>query len=95
MAFVDRVYPLKKLFMVNHNPGNLRRKARVSVIKHLFSRRWSYVGVSGWVCQDFLEHAPFLSPEHINVLYNCLDIDAVIGNQLERKQARRNMVKRF
>ena len=91
MAFVDRLYPVERLFMINHNPGNLRRPARVMVLKTLFSSRWSYVGVSEWVRRDFLEKAAFLPHERMHVLYNCLDIEAVVNEQLERNVARKHL----
>jgi len=91
MAFVDRLQPLGQLFMVNHNPNNLRRKARVWVVKYLFSRRWSYVGVSSWVKRDFLEKATFLNPERMHVLHNCLDIEAVKSRQLPQAEAREKL----
>lgn len=91
MAFVDRIIPARKLYMVNHNPGNLRRPGRRKIIKYLFSHRWRFVGVSDWVRRDFLEHAPFLEQEHFSVLYNCLDIDDVVSNQIDRNQAREKL----
>ena len=91
MAFVDRLYPLNRLFMINHNPNNLRRKARILMIKHLFSRRWTYVGVSEWIKRDFLEKAGFLSPDRMHVLYNCIDIDTIRSNQFSRADAREKL----
>ncbi len=91
MAFVDRIHPLKTLFMVNHNPNNLRRNARVSVVKYLFSKRWSFVGVSNWVKKDFLDRASFLSPERMHVLHNCIDIEKVTELQLPRSEARQSL----
>jgi len=91
MAFVDRLYPLEQLFMVNHNPNNLRRKARTWVVKYLFSRRWTYVGVSSWVKRDFLQQANFLDPGRMHVLHNCLDIAAVKSSQLPHDEARKKL----
>ena len=88
MAFVDRIIPQRKLFMVNHNPNNLRRQARVMAIRYLFSNRWSFVGVSRWVVRDFLSRASFLDPDRMHVLHNCIDIDMVKDRQMPAAEAR-------
>lgn len=90
MAIVDRLFRFKKIHMLNHNPGNLRRQGRVWIIRWLFSARWHYLGVSQWVVDDFIQHAPFIRQDTTHVLYNCLDINKVIEKQQTAETARQH-----
>jgi glycosyltransferase involved in cell wall biosynthesis len=88
MALVERLCHIDRPLMVNHNPGNLRRKGRRLIVRYLFSRRWKFLTVSDWVRRDFLEQAKTISPDRVSTIYNCLDIDAVTRQQLTVNEAR-------
>lgn len=89
VALLDRIIPIPKLFMVNHNPGNLRRSGRRIIIRFLFSPRWTFLTVSDWVKRDFLSHAPWMDQQRVTRLYNCIDIDTIVANQLAAIDARK------
>lgn len=91
MSMVDRFCRINKLFMVNHNPGNLRRKGRQLIIRNLFSNRWKFLTVSNSVRKDFINHANGINPERVKTIYNCIDVDTVIHNQLSKNEARQQL----
>ncbi len=91
MAFIERFLPVEQAFMVNHNPGNLRRSGRRKIIRYLFSRRWKFITVSEWVHRDFLAQVPWLPGDRVQPIYNCIDIDATVNSQLERIDARKKL----
>lgn len=91
MALVDRINPVKQLFMVNHNPGNLRRSGRRIVVRRLFSKRWIFLTVSDWVKRDFLEQSKTISHARVRTIYNCIDINAVTEGHLSRETAREQL----
>jgi len=90
-AFSEWFCPVKQAFMVNHNPGNLRRRGRRWIIRLLFSKRWQFITVSDWVRRDFLQHAPWLESTRVKTIYNCIDVERIVNSQLSRKDARERL----
>lgn len=90
-ALVERFLPVSRAFMVNHNPGNLRRPGRRKVIHYVFSSRWQFITVSNWVKRDFLTHAPWLKEKRVTTIYNCIDTETVKNNQLGKQEARKQL----
>ena len=90
-AFTERFCHIKQAFMVNHNPGNLRRPGRRLVLRYLFSQRWKFITVSNWVKRDFLTYAPWLDAERVKTIYNCIDIEHIVQSQLSIDTARKKL----
>ena len=90
-ALMERFCHVEQAFMVNHNPGNLRRTGRRIVIRYLFSSRWKFITVSDWVRRDFHAHAPWLNSDRIKTIYNCIDINNIINSQLSVEDARKKL----
>jgi len=91
MAFIERFLKVKQAFMINHNSGNLHRSGRKKIIRYLFSDRWKFITVSNWVRRDFLVSVPWLPDDRVQTIYNCIDIDAITNQQLNRNDARKKL----
>lgn len=88
VELANRFCGIPKLYSVFHDICKLRDRRRKFFVKTLLSEHWKLVAVSDGVRQDLLSAKAGLSENQILTIHNAIDIDAVIGQQLPRKEAR-------
>ncbi len=72
---------------VHHAFGDYKRKSR-QLFANFFCKRLRLLGVSNAVRDDMRACLPKFPPEHIETLYNRIDVEAVQAEQVSREQAR-------
>jgi len=82
--------PQVEVLGVAHAFGVMSGRGRRLLVR-LFRRRVHLLGVSGAVADDLRRDCPFLATEHIHGLLNAVDLPRLLGRQLPREQARREL----
>ncbi len=72
---------------VHHAFGDYQRKSR-QLLANFFKKRLRLLGVSNAVRDDMRACLPKFKPEHIETLYNRIDVEAVQAEQVSREEAR-------
>ncbi|MCK9465223.1 MAG: glycosyltransferase [Thiopseudomonas sp.] len=72
---------------VHHAFGDYKRRSR-QVLANFFRQRLRLLGVSNAVRDDMRASLPKFKPEHIETLYNRIDVEAVQAEQVSREEAR-------
>ena len=72
---------------VHHAFGDYKRRSRQILANH-FRKRLRLLGVSNAVRDDMRGNLPKFKEEHIQTLYNRIDVDAVQAEQVSREAAR-------
>lgn len=72
---------------VHHAFGDYKRRSRQWLANH-FRDRLRLLGVSNAVRDDMRACLPKFKPEHIETLYNRIDVEAVQAEQVSREEAR-------
>jgi len=82
--------PQVEVLGVAHAFGVMSGRGRRMLLR-LFRHRVHLLGVSNSVADDLRQDCPFLSPERIHALLNAVDLPRLLGRQLRREQARREL----
>ncbi|NLC08969.1 MAG: glycosyltransferase [Gammaproteobacteria bacterium] len=72
---------------VHHAFGDYKRRSR-QILANFFRQRLRLLGVSNAVRDDMRASLPKFKPEHIETLYNRIDVEAVQAEQVNREEAR-------
>ncbi|QEY57988.1 glycosyltransferase [Pseudomonas sp. C27(2019)] len=75
---------------VHHAFGDYKRRSRQWLANH-FRDRLRLLGVSNAVRDDMRACLPKFKPEHIETLYNRIDVEAVQAEQVSREEARQHL----
>jgi len=75
---------------VHHAFGDYKRRSR-QVLANFFRQRLRLLGVSNAVRDDMRASLPKFKPEHIETLYNRIDVEAVQAEQVSREEAREHL----
>jgi glycosyltransferase involved in cell wall biosynthesis len=88
VELANRFCGIPKLYSVFHDICKLRDPRRRFFVKRFLGERWKFVAVSDGVKQDLLSANAGLTENRITTVHNAIDVDAVIGQQLPRNEAR-------
>ena len=75
---------------VHHAFGDYKRRSR-QILANFFRQRLRLLGVSNAVRDDMRASLPKFKPEHIETLYNRIDVEAVQAEQVNREEAREHL----
>lgn len=88
MLWVNRFIRLPALICVMHELGTMSAPGRRWLVTALSGARTWFAGVSNAVRDDLRKALPGLAPNHIQTLYNVIDVDLIEPTFLPRDAAR-------
>lgn len=88
MLWVSRFIRIPALICVMHELGTMSALGRRLLVTALSTPRTFFAGVSNAVRDDLRKSLPGIAPDHIQTLYNVIDVDLIEPTFVSRESAR-------